>query len=267
MSEALLGLKVIQPGRRAQHVWDLLVELVRRDLKIRYKRSILGIGWSLLNPFLQLLIFTFVFGHILRLNIPHYPAFVFAGLIAWTWFSSALFSAPLAIAGNPELVRRPGFPVAALPVLTVASNAIPFVLALPVLFLFILADGGRLGLSVLALPLVVVVQFILTLGLACIVASSHVRFRDTQHLVGLAVMLGFYVTPVFYSARSMPEKYRLAFDLNPMAILLNAYRDVLIDNRWPSWAPLAAVLVAGLTLLAVGYAVFERTRASFAEEL
>lgn len=252
---------------RLQHAVDLIVELVGRDLKMRYKRSVLGVGWSLLNPFLQLLIFTFVFDNILPLGIPHYASFVFTGLIAWTWFSASLLGAPAAIAGNPELVRRPGFPVGALPVLNVLSNGVPFLLALPVLFVFILVDKGAPGGALAALPLVILVQFVLTLGLSCLIASSHVRFRDTAHLVGLVIMLGFYMTPVFYSAAAIPERYRFIYDLNPVAVLLAAYRSILLENRWPEPAPLLLVLAASAALLAGGYAVFLRTRARFAEDL
>ena len=252
---------------RLQHAVDLVIELVGRDLKIRYKRSVLGVGWSLLNPFVQLLIFTFVFDTILPLGIPHYASFVFAGLIAWTWFSSALTSAPWAIVGSPELVRRPGFPVGALPVLSVLGAGVPFLLALPVLLLFVLVDHGRLGGVLVALPAVILVQFVLTLALVCVIAALHVRFRDTAHLVGLAVLLAFYLTPVFYSAQSIPGRYRLIYDLNPMAVLLKAYRDILIETRWPDFGALALVLTASAGLLAAGYALFLRTRARFAEEI
>lgn len=253
--------------RTAQHAWDLLVELVKRDLKIRYKRSTLGIAWSLLNPFFQLLIFTFIFSHVLPLNIPHYASFVFTGLLAWTWFSSAVLSAPGAIAGNPELVRRPGFPVAALPVLTVASSGIPFLLALPVLFVFILVDKGQFGLSLAALPLLIALEFLIILGATCIIAASHVRFRDTSHLVSLAVMIGFYATPVFYSASAIPKRYHLIYDLNPIAVLFNQYRKILLYNQWPNFTVLFGLLLFGLVLLAMGYLVFEKMRTHFAEEL
>ena len=227
----------------------------------------LGLGWSLLNPLFQLLIFTFVFGNVLNLNIPHYASFVFAGLLAWSWFSTAMLNSSGAIVSNPEMVRRPGFPIGALPVLTVASSGISFLLALPVLFLFILIDRGSFGVSLLALPLVIALQFLFTLGPACIIAASNVRFRDTQHSVGLAMMFGFYLTPVFYDARSIPSGYHFLFKLNPVAVLIEAYRDILVRTRWPDPASLSLVFVASIVMLAIGYLVFDRTRARFAEEL
>ena len=252
---------------RISYVRDLLRELIIRDLKIRYKRSYLGIAWSLLNPLSQILIFSFLFTTVLPLQIPHYTAFIFAGLLAWSWFSSALISAPGAIAGNPELVRRPGFPVAVLPVLTVASNGIHYLLALPILLIFTAADGGTLGITLLALPLIMSIQSCFTLGLVFLIAASHVRFRDTQHLVGMVMMLAFYITPVFYHADSIPEEYRILYDANPMAALLTAYREVLIENRWPDAAALLFVCAISGACLAIGYAVFDRVSARFADEL
>lgn len=253
-------------GRWLTYSLDLLRVLCGRDLKIKYKRSALGILWSLLNPLSQILIFTFVFKKALSLDIPHYGVFVFIGVIAWSWFSGVISTAPGVIVFNPELIRRPGFPVALLPVLSVVSNAVHFVLALPLLLLAASLDTGWAGWSLAALPLVVAVQFLLTLALAYLPAAINVRFRDTQHLVGVLVMLGFYVTPVFYSAAAVPEELKVYYDLNPMAVLLQAYRRILIDHQWPD-ANLVWVAAASAVLLGVGYVVFRHASHRFAEEL
>jgi lipopolysaccharide transport system permease protein len=254
-------------SRRLEHGLDLLRVLVGRDLKVKYKRSALGIVWSLLNPFSQVLIFTFVFKRALSLDIAHYGLFVFAGVLAWSWFSAAVNAAPGVIVQNPELVRRPGFPVALLPVLTVVSNGIHFLLALPVLLVFAMLGTGFAGGALLALPLLMSVQFMLTLGLTYLPAALNVRFRDTQHLVGILMMLGFYVTPVFYSADAVPPELRIYYDLNPIAVLLTGYRRVLIEHRWPETAPLLWVLALSAALLVAGYVTFRRASVRFAEEL
>jgi len=254
-------------GSRLQQRWDLLRELTVRELKIRYKRSYLGIGWSLLNPLSQLLIFSFLFGTVVPLNIPHYTAFVFTGVLAWSWFSSALTGSTAAIGANTELVRRPGFPVSVLPLLTVASNGIHYVLALPVLLLFAYVDSGGMGLSVTALPLVMIVQFVLTLGLVYLTSAAFVYFRDVQHLLLIFVMLGFYMTPVFYRANNAPEEIQFLYTYNPMAVLLEAYREILIQHRWPDFSDLAAVLVFGLAACAAGYAFFNRAILQLVDDL
>ena len=235
-----------------RHTLDLAYELVLRDLKIRYKRSTLGIAWSLLNPLSQIVILTFLFRSVVNLNIPHYASFVFVGVLAWTWFSGAVTTAAFAITWNPDLVRRPGFPTVVLPLITVASNAVHFLLALPVMLVVILLDGGRFGASLFALPAVMAVQFAFTAGLAFLVAATHVRFRDTQHLVTIATMLAFYLTPVFYSSSVVPEQYRFLHYANPMAVLLDAYRGILMDGAWPSATALGGLTIVSCCILAAG---------------
>ena len=131
------------PGRRLIYMRDLLRELVGRDMKLRYKRSVLGIAWTLLNPLTQLLVFLFVFNLLLPLNIPHYSSFLFAGILVWNWFQGSLNQSTGAIVDNRELLRRPGFSAAILPIVTVTSHLIHFLLALPVLLLFLMLEGGR----------------------------------------------------------------------------------------------------------------------------
>ncbi|MBR1170979.1 ABC transporter permease [Bradyrhizobium liaoningense] len=252
---------------RAEHARDLGYELALRELKIRYKRSVLGILWSLLNPLSQIAILTFLFRSVVDLKVPHYAAFVFVGVLVWTWFSGAITTAPLAITSNPDLVRRPGFPVVVLPLVTIASNGVHFVLALPVMLAVILLDGGRLGVSLVAIPGVMAVQFLLTAGLAYIVAALHVRFRDTQHLVTMVTMLAFYATPVFYSSIMVPEQYRLLHDANPIAVLLDAYRRILIEGAWPSAAALGGLTLASCCVLISGILLFKRMSINFAEEI
>ena len=131
-------------GQRLAYLRDLLREMVIRDMKLRYKRSVLGILWSLLNPLIQMLVFTFLSRGVLSLDIPNYPSFVFTGVLAWNWFQRALSLTAGAITGNRELIRRPGFPTAILPVATVATHLIHFLLALPILLLFLAFGGNRL---------------------------------------------------------------------------------------------------------------------------
>jgi len=253
--------------RRLVYLRDLLCELVVRDMRLRYKRSILGVAWSLLNPLAQLLVFSFLFRLVLPLNIPNYPSFVFTGVLAWNWFQTALFLTTGAITDNRELIKRPGFPVAVLPVVTVTTNFIHFLLALPGLLLFIVFDGGRLTGAALLLPFVIMLQFLLILSLGYLVATFHVTFRDTQHLLSVFLMLLFYLTPVFYDASILPARYRALYNLNPMVHLITAYRAVLIQGGLPD---LRALLILGVLVggvLWLGYTVFTRASCHFVEEL
>jgi lipopolysaccharide transport system permease protein len=255
------------PARTLVHLRDLARELIVRELKIRYKRSYLGVAWSLLNPLSQLIIFSFLFRAVIPLGVQHYTAFVFAGVLSWSWFSGAITAAPSVVTGNPELVRRPGFPTEVLPIVTVSSNAIHFLIALPLLLAVSVLDGGTIGPSLLALPLVLAVQFCFTLGLAYAIAALHVSFRDTQHIVTIAVMLAFYVTPVFYDASVVPERFRAFYLANPMAVLIGELRGIMLEDRWPALMPMASVTLVSILLLMAGAWLYKRESVRFAEEL
>jgi lipopolysaccharide transport system permease protein len=236
-------------------------------VKLRYRRSILGLGWSLLNPLLQLLVFQFVFSTLLPLRVLDYTAFLFVGILVWAWFQSSLMSATSAVIDNGLLIKQPGFPESVLPAVTVISNLVNFVLALPILLIFLLRGGHSPSLAILALPCIIVVQLLFTLSLAYLLASVHVRFRDTQYLTGVILMLGFYLAPVFYDARSIPQKYQALYRLNPLVHILNAYRDVLINGRSPDWPSLAALTGGSTVMLACTFAMFNRASHGFIEEL
>jgi lipopolysaccharide transport system permease protein len=246
---------------------DLMRELISRDLKIRYKRSVLGIGWSLAKPLSQLLIFAFLFNKIIPLNIPNYTAFLFIGVLVWSWFGGAVTASAQAVTGSPELIRRPNFPLLALPALTVSSNAIHFVIALPLLLVFTVSQVGFPGIPVLALPVLIILQLFFTLGIACLVAAVQVRFRDTQHLVGISVMFGFYITPVFYQRNSVPDALRWIYDANPMAVLLGGYRDILLHHQWPALSAILFLCFAAAVSLTLGIGVFKRLSVTFVEEV
>jgi len=260
----------LKPSPRRQqtlYLYDLLRELIIRDMKLRYKRSVLGILWSLLNPLFQMVVFTFLSRRVLSLDIPNYPSFVFTGLLAWNWFQTTVTLATGAITSNRELIRRPGFPVAILPVVTVTTNLIHFVLALPVLLVFLVLSGGTLSVTILALPLVILLQFVLSLGLGYLVATLQVTFRDTQHILGVFFMLLFYLTPVFYDASIVSGRFQTLYQLNPILHLISAYRAILIQGNLPDFGALLALGALGGLLLWLGHTVFTRASYRFVEEL
>jgi lipopolysaccharide transport system permease protein len=188
-------------------------------------------------------------------------------VLAWGWFQASVLQAAGAFLDNRQLIRRPGFASAILPAVTVTTNLIHYLLALPVLVVFIALNGGSIGPALLALPVVLLIQYALTLGLAYLVATSQVAFRDTGHLLGLLMMLLMYLTPVFYDPSAVPVEYRLIYDLNPMVHLIAACRAILMHGQWPEWPAVGWVAVASGTLLALGYRVFARARDRFVEEL
>ena len=255
-------------ARRVRYIRDLLLVLVSRDMKLRYKRSVLGSLWTLLNPLGQLLILSFLFRSVLQLGIPRYTSFLFCGLLVWTWFQAALSQATGTIVENSDLIKRPGFPIAMLPIVTVTSHLVHFLLALPVLLLFLILDGSRMTSALLALPVVIALQFVWTLSLAYWTAACHVTLRDTQYLLGVLLQLLFYMTPVFYEASAIPARYQPFYRLNPMLHLIEAYRAILLHGKLPE--NLRALLVFTLlvvSLLIVGYRHFIHASYHFVEEV
>lgn len=246
---------------------DLLVELVLRDLRLRYRRSALGAAWSQLGALATLGVLWFLFTRVVPLGIPDYAVFVFAALLAWTWFSAALLAGTGSVVEARDLLRRPGFPVGLLPAVAVTTHLVHYLLALPVLLAAVAVGTGRVPPTAVALPAVLAVQFLLTLGPAYLLAAANVRFRDVAHLVSVSLLPLFYASPVFYGAAQVPSRFHLFYDLNPLAQLFAAYRAVLLEGRWPAWDALAAVAGAGAALAAVGGWAFAAAAHRFPEEL
>jgi homopolymeric O-antigen transport system permease protein len=253
--------------RKLRHAWDVIAVLVSRDLKLLYKRSWLGFGWSLATPLVQLLVYSLVFRRVLNVRVEHYAAYVFTGVLLWGWFQSSLMQSTDLITGSRALVRQPGFPLPLLPYVTVGVRFTHFVVALPLLMIFLVSDGINPGMSWFALPLLIVVQFVFTVALAYPLASLNVAIRDTQHLVSVVLQLLMLVTPIFYSLDLVPPHIRRWFLLNPMLSLLQAWRDVLLHNRWPDLQVLLILSAASAVLLMAGRKLFVAQSHRFVEEL
>jgi lipopolysaccharide transport system permease protein len=246
---------------------DLLRELVLRDMKLRYKRSILGIGWSLLNPLAQLLVYRFVFERVLTVKVPNFASFLFSGVLVWNWFQMSLLFSTTTVVDNRDLVKRPGFPIAILPVVVITSLLIHFLLALPILLTVVVMSGTKITSSILLLPLIIAIQFTLTLGLSYFTATIHVSFRDTQYLLGVALQLLMFLSPIFYDASAIPREYQLPYHMNPLVNLMDAYRAVLTRGQIPDGHSLLSLCLGTAALLAAGYFVFTKSSRHFVDEL
>lgn len=250
-----------------RHKYDLVCVLVARDFKLRYKRSLLGIAWSLLVPLAQLVVLYLVFNGIVPLNIPHYTTFLFTGILPWTWLQASLMVSAMTVVDNRDLVKQVGFPLPLLPAVTVLSHLVHFLLALPILAVFLVSEGYRPNPSLAALPLIILVQFLFVSSLAYIVATLQVRFRDTQYLLGIGLFLFFYLTPVFWDVKTIPEPYHSIMLMNPVAMILDGYRAVLMRGAWPDPLPLLGVAGLSVVVLTLGFAGFNLARHRFVEEL
>ncbi|MDH4231471.1 MAG: ABC transporter permease [Nitrospirota bacterium] len=241
----------------AHHI-DLITHLVKRNFILRYKGSSIGVLWSLMLPLCQLLVLVFVFRKVVPLNIEDYPVFVFTALLPWIWFSTCLGSAGSLFIGNRDLIRKPDFSPSTLVIVDTLSNLLPYLLFLPVLFLMLFIYSRSMTLSLLYLPLLIMIQGILTAGLGLIIATLNVFYRDVQHIVSVSLMLLFYITPVFYRSQAIAESYRAVFKLNPIAVLIDSYRAVLFYGRVPEWSSLLLVGIISCAICFTGYFIYKR---------
>jgi lipopolysaccharide transport system permease protein len=245
---------------------DATLHLAGRQIAARYRRSLLGGLWSLGPPLAQLVVFQFVFTRVIPLDIPNFALFLLTGILVWSFFSQGVSVATGSLETNRHLLRQPSFPAALVPLVAVVVALIDYLVALPILLLAAAFTVG-IGPAAAFLPVILAIQLTFTVGLGWIFAVAQVFFRDIQHLVGLLLMLGFWLTPIFYARSSVPDRFDIVYQLNPLAHLVSAQREVVLEGRLPALLPLALVGLAGAVLCAIGLAVFARFRSVLSEEL
>jgi lipopolysaccharide transport system permease protein len=251
----------------------LIQTLVTRDLKARYRGSVLGFFWSFINPLLLLLIYSFVFTTVLPgihpAEMEPYALFMFCGILPWTWFSSSLLESSGTLIAGGNLIKKVLFPAEVLPIVTVLANMVHFFLGLPILALFLIYYRRPLDpLELLWFPVIVLVQLVLTIGLALLVSALTVHFRDIKDLLGNLLTLWFFATPIIYPMQQAPENMRWVLNLNPMAHLAISYQEVLFYvGPHGHWRWLMALAGISVVVFLAGYFVFDRLRDSFAEEV
>ncbi len=246
----------------------LLGALVWRDLSARYRGSILGYFWTLLNPLLLLGAYSLVFTRYTEaVDIDGYPVFLLVGLLPWLWLSGSVSLGANSIAGGGSLITRVCFPPQVLPAVTVLSTLVNFLLALPVAMVAAALSGLPPGRAVALLPVVVALELVFLYAVALGLASLTVRFRDVGLLAQSVLTIWFFLTPVVYPLAGVPERYRGLVLANPAAPLLVAFQDVLFFGRVPSLTLLLAALGWTVGLLFVAVRVFDALRDGFAEEV
>lgn len=245
----------------------LISSLVQRQLAARYRGSVLGFLWTFLNPLLLILIYCLVFTVFVRFEMKNYGAFVFAGLLPWIWWSTSLLEGANSILASGHLITKAMFPPEVLPAVSLLATTVNFLLSLPILLATLLFLHVPWTGALLALPLVIAVQFVLSAGLIFLFSALNVQFRDLQHLLANALSLLFFVTPVLYPPTNVPERYRILTQLNPMATIVGAYQDIFYHGTFPPGGALLLVLLLGVGLLFFGAWWFRRDREMLAEWL
>lgn len=246
----------------------LVGALVRRHIATRYRGSLLGFLWSFLNPLCLMAVYTLVFSHYMRVSGgPHYHLMVFSGLLPWIWTTSALTEGTSSLVSSGHLITKSLFPAHVLPFVTVASSMIHFLLALPVLWVFMTIGGVPVTASWLLLPLVIVLHGIFLMGCVLGLSALNVFYRDVQHLLGNFLTLIFFLCPVVYPRSNIPERVRFWFEMNPFALLTEIYQMILLEGVVPPVSQLVYLTVLSFAFLFVGIAIHQHHREQFAEAL
>jgi ABC-type polysaccharide/polyol phosphate export permease len=257
---------------------QLIATLVTRELKARYRGTILGFLWSFLNPLLLMVVYSIVFGIIMPARWPqfegktvYYSIFLFTGILPWAWFSSSMLESAnvLIIYGN--LIKKIKFPLEALPIMVVVTNMIHFILGLPILILFYLVFGKPLTLWVLLLPFVVLIQFIFTMGFVFFISALTVHFRDLKDILSNLLTLWFFATPIIYPFDSphILERGWVKWLLwtNPMTHIIEAYQHSFFYGSLPHWKKLSVTVIIGVLFFYFAYRIFDKLRDTFIEEV
>jgi len=265
---------------RLRELWnyrELIRNLVVRNLKVRYRSSILGIAWSWLNPMLMMVVYTVFFTILIHNETPRYPVLLLCGLLPWSFFNDSILQATGSIVGNAHLIKKIYFPREVLPISLVLSNLVNFLVALPIYFLMVPIYGAPLTWWILLLPLTILLQTALIMGMAFFLSTLNVFYRDTQHILGALTLAWFFLTPVFYPIDTVPQEAHLlgiSFNaqlwlrrLNPMASLIASYRDLLYRGAPTGLDFLLRTAVTSLIVLVAGYLVFLRYSPRFGEEV
>lgn len=251
---------------------EMIISLVRKDLRGRYKGSVLGFLWTFVNPLLQLIVYTIVFSIIMRASYEQYYLFLFVALVPWMFFSSSVTDGAASILKEKDMVKKIYFPREVLPISTVTSAFVNMILTFVVVFIVVIVSGRGINpLALLCLPVVMVVEYVLCLGIALIVSSLTVYLRDLQYILGIFVMALQYMTPVMYGVDMVENSGAgdwliLIFNLNPMTPIIKIYRQIIYYGQVPELGSLALALIIGIVFIVVGEVLFKKLQRGFAEE-
>lgn len=246
---------------------ELLYELTQREIKSRYKQSILGYAWVIINPLAQMLVMSFVFSVILRVDSAGapYPLFLYVGLLPWTLFTTSLISSCNVLVSNANLVKKIYFPRELLIASTIIAKVVDFLLASTVLIAFFLFFQHSINWQILWVIPIFFIQQVFTYGLSLMVAAFNLFYRDIQYVLNLFIIVWMYLTPIIYPIEMIPEQYRFIFIVNPMAVLINAYRQTMLGQGWPNVMNLGLATILSFATCILGWIIFKKLEKVFAD--
>ena len=240
---------------------ELLKTNVKKDIRGKYKASFLGVLWSFINPLLQVVVYAIVFPYIMKVQTENYLVFLICGIIPWTWFTTV-------ISQGANLIKKVYFPREILPISIVTSGLINFLISCVIILIFVLLGGCGISWHLIFLPFIALIQYIISLAIIFLLSAFNVYVKDVEYMVTFIINLFFYATPVLYSTEMFQGSWMIwLFRLNPMAHLINAYRDIFYVHRVPALGNLGILLIIGIVALALCYKAFKKLEKRFAEEV
>ena len=246
----------------------MVYSLVKRDLRGKYKGSVLGFMWTFVHPLLKLLVYNMVFSIIMRAGVEKFYLYLFVGLIPWLFFSAAITGGSTCIIAQKDLIKKIRFPREIIPISYVTSQFVNMLLSFIVVIIVSVVSCVKLTVGgILCLPVIMLVEYMMALGIALISSSLTVYFRDLEHILAIVAMAWLYATPICYPETMVPEKYLSLYRLNPVTPVVNAYRDVLYYGKTPDLTTLLLATGIGLITIILGVLIFGKLQRRFAEEL
>lgn len=250
---------------------ELLKSNVKKEIRGKYKGSFLGVLWSFVNPLLMTLVYAIIFPYLMRgAGYENYTTFIIIGILPWTWFTTSISQGTFTVLGNGSIIKKVYFPREILPISVVTSGLVNFLISCIVMVLFIIFSGIGFSINILYFPLIILCQYLLTLGIIFITSAVNVYVRDLEYIINFIIQMLFYGTPILYSLdmfTSAPTIIKTLININPMSVIISSYRDIFYWGNMPHLKSLLIVFGASLLLCIVGLAIFRKLSKGFAEEV
>ena len=246
---------------------EFLKSNVKKDIRGKYKGSFLGVLWSFINPLLSVVVYAIVFHYIMRFQIDHYLIYLISGIIPWTFFITALNAGMNSILFNADIIKKVYFPRIILPISSVTSCLVNFLISCCIIVIFALFSGVGISVYLFLFPFIAFIQYIFTLGVVFIASALEIYVRDIEHIINFFVSMLFYVTPILYTFDYVPEKFGWILKVNPLAYIIEAYHSIFYYKTMPNIVDLGIIFMFSLVLFFVGYKIFDKLQKGFAEEV
>ena len=246
---------------------EFLKTSIKKEFRGKYKKSFLGVLWSFLNPLFQLIIYSLVFPYIMGNTIENYVVYLIIGLMPWTFFNNTIIQSAACVVTNSGIIKKVYFPREILPISITTSNLVNFIITEIIVFAALLISGIGIGKTVIMLPVIILMQYILQLGFAFIFSAITVYVRDVEYIINIFMMLMFYLCPILYEAKMLPNNLLEILKLNPMFHIINVYRQILYEKQMPNFMSVLQIFLLCLFVLFIGFKIFKKLEKRFAEEL